>query len=83
MIINYGIFLVFLQLSSGIKLTTNCPDKTINPPPGSSHNSCYHFVNQSKTFEDAETYCRQHGGHLAKVDDPVTDAYLVGKSISK
>ena len=49
-----------------------CPDGTLESP----NHACFKFINNSKTFFDAETSCVSLGGHLALIDILFTDTFV-------
>ena len=78
---NTFIFLTTFSLSvigteiEFVALNGNCPEGTLEAP---NHN-CFKFVNERKTFYDAESYCSSLGGHLAVVDSLFTNTFLAGR----
>ena len=68
--------------------TTASPDNQ-DPPPAppscddSNHadfvkfnGNCYKWVDQAKSWDDAENDCQQMGAHLASIIDPIEQAYV-------
>ena len=68
--------------------TPASPDNTVPPPPpppcdvanhqdfSQFNGACYKWVDQPKSWDDAENDCKQGDAHLVSVIDPIEQAYV-------
>ena len=67
------------------KASTDNPDPPPSPPMCDESNhadfaqfngACYKWINEPKSWSDAENDCKQKGAHLVSIIDPVEQAYV-------
>ncbi|XP_060602476.1 C-type lectin domain family 4 member E-like [Ruditapes philippinarum] len=54
-----------------VSVLTQCPDSWV-----SFKNSCYLFVDEKATHQNAKLHCLMHGAHLVHVNDEEESAFL-------
>lgn len=69
-------FLSFLKLDANTNITVRCPSNTIQLQ--FDNNICYLFVNELRSFDDAENFCNKNSGNLVIVPNQFVNQHISG-----